>query len=303
MRGVTTVTTLKLVDVLNDFYAPCKGISERTVKLYCFTLQSYGQWLGIEDGSGYREPTTADLDQYKVARFLAWRLREREPATAAKDRAQLRALWGWAWAEALPGVTKGPSVRRVVVPERVPEAWLEGQMRSLILSAGQECGSICGIPAAGWWRELLLTCYDSAERISATMSLRYADVQGSMVIFRAEDRKGRRRDIARTISTDTALAIDAIASPERELVFPCDVKEPALYHRLNRILKRANLPTNRWSKFHRIRKTSASYYAAAGGDAQLLLDHSSPTVTRRYLDPRIVQPEGGDAPSRLPKVS
>lgn len=294
---------LQLVDVLRDYYAPCKGISDRTVRLYGFTLKSFGEWLGAEDGSGYREPTTADLDQYKVARFLAWRLREREPATAAKDRAQIRALWAWAWSEALPGVARGPSVRPVIVPERVPEAWLDSEMRALVQSAGQEVGKICGIPAAGWWRALVLTCYDTAERISATMSLRYADVHGSVVIFRAEDRKGRRRDIARTISTDTAIAIDAIADPARELVFPCDVCESAVYHRLNRILKRAGLPTDRWSKFHRIRKTTASYYAAAGGDAQLLLDHSSPVVTRRYLDPRIVRPEGGDAPARLPKVS
>lgn len=295
--------SLQLVDVLNDYYAPIKGISARTLRLYWFTLRAFGEFLGSEDGSGYREPTTADLDQYKVARFLSWRLRDREPATAAKDRAQLRALWAWAWGEAMPGVARGPSIRRIIVPERVPEAWTQEQMRALVIAAGQEQGTICGIEAAGWWRALLLTCYDTAERISATMSLRYADVQGSLVIFRAQDRKGRLRDIARVISSDTAIAIDQIADKKRELVWPCDVKPPALYHRLDRILTRANLPTDRWSKFHRIRKTTASYFAAAGGDAQALLDHSSPAVTRRYLDPRIVRPGGYDAPAKLPKVS
>ena len=294
---------LQLTDVLTNFYAPVKGISDRTVKLYGFTLRSFGDFLGSEDGSGYREPTTADLEQYKVARFLAWRLREREPATAAKDRAQLRALWAWAWAEALPGVSRGPSMRRIVVPERVPEAWTEEQMRALVISASQELGTMGGVKAAAWWRALFLVCYDTAERASAAMSLRYADVRGTLVVFRAEDRKGRRRDIARTISADTALAIDEIADPSRELVFPCDIQPSSLYYRFDRILKRAGLPTDRWSKFHRIRKTSASYYEASGGSAQHLLDHSSPAVTRRYLDPRIVMPNAGDAPSRLPKVS
>jgi site-specific recombinase XerD len=287
--------TLLLADVLRDYYAPVKGISDRTMKLYGFTLKSFGQHLG-------HEPTTADLDQYVVARFLAWRLREREPATAAKDRAQLRALWSFSFSEGLPGVVRGPQVRRVVVPERVPEAWLEDQMRTLIQAASAESGSICGVKASDWWRSLLLCCFDTAERISATRSLTFGDVRGTLVIFRADERKGRRRDIARTISADTALAIDKIAEPRRQLVWPCDVRAPAMYHRFDRILKRAGLPTDRWSKFHRIRKTTASYYEAAGGNAQSLLDHSSPAVTRRYLDPRIVMPEIGDAPSRLPRV-
>lgn len=300
--GVATMS-MPLIEVLKDYYAPVKAISDRTVTIYGFTLKAFGEYLGEQDGSGYREPTTADLDQYVVARFLAWRLRKREPATAAKDRSQLRALWAFAWAEALPGVARGPNVRPVVVPERVPVAWLEEEMRALIISAGQEPGSICGISAAAWWRSLLLTCFDTAERISATRSLRFDDIHGSLVVFKAEDRKGRRRDIARTISSDTAIAIDAISSPTRSLVWPCDVGAPALYARFDRILIRANLPTDRWSKFHRIRKTTASYYEAAGGSAQKLLDHSSPAVTRRYLDPRIVLQEAGDAPARLPKVS
>jgi integrase len=71
---------------------------------------------------------------------------------------------------------------------------------------------------------------------------------------------------------------------------------------LNKILERAGLPKDRRCKFHKIRKTTASYYEAAGGSAQRLLDHSSPAVTRKYLDPRIVT-QGVPAPSVLPKVS
>jgi hypothetical protein len=69
---------------------------------------------------------------------------------------------------------------------------------------------------------------------------------------------------------------------------------------MGKICKRAGLPQNRRSKFHRIRKTTASFYQAAGGSAQSLLDHSSPAVTRRYLDPRIVAPK--PAHELLPKV-
>jgi integrase len=66
------------------------------------------------------------------------------------------------------------------------------------------------------------------------------------------------------------------------------------------ICKAAGLPNDRWSKFHRIRKTHASYAAAAGLDAQRLLDHASPKTTRAYLDPRIVRQPS--APDVLPRV-
>jgi integrase len=41
-------------------------------------------------------------------------------------------------------------------------------------------------------------------------------------------------------------------------------------------------------KFHAMRRTAASHFAAAGGDASHFLGHSSPRITEKYyLDPRI----------------
>jgi integrase len=297
--------TMTLKTLLHDYYAPVKGISDRTIRLYEFTIKAFGAYLAEAEGiaGGYSEPTTADLNQLVVARFLAWRLRSREPATAAKDRAQLRACWEFAAREKLGGVERFPTMRTITVPERIPEAWLIDEMRRLIESSAAEQGSICGIPAGSYFRSLLMCCYETGERISAVMSLTWADVRGPAVVFRAEGRKGRRRDIIRSISPDAAAAIDAIAEPRRALVWPFDKVISVLYHRMDRILRRAGLPHDRRCKFHRVRKTAASYYRAAGGNSQKLLDHSSPAVTERYLDPRIVTPEVADAPGRLPKVS
>lgn len=149
----------------------------------------------------------------------------------------------------------------------------------------------------------MLVCYDSAERLSAVLSLRFADVHDGLVRFRAEGRKGHRRDVTRTISEVTAEAIAAIRNPLRDLVFPWSMAVTTLYYQMDRILIRAGLPTDRRSKFHRIRRTAASYYEAAGGDAQVLLDHSSPVLKRKhYLDPRIAG-DATDAASRLPRVN
>jgi len=286
---------MKLLDALHDFYAPIKGISDRTIRLYELTIAAYGRDLG-------RTPTTADLSQLEVAKFLARRLRERAAGTAAKDRAQLRALWQFCWDHQVEGTKTGPTVRRIVVPERTPECWLTAEMKRLIASGAAENGSVSGVPAGRFWRAALMTAYDTGERVTPILELKWDDVRDGFVIFRAESRKNHRRDIDRAISPETAQAIAEIAEPKRAKVFPWDKTISTLYNTMDRILRRAGLPANRWSKWHRIRKTTASYYEAAGGSAQRLLDHTSPVVTRRYLDPRVVRPEH-DAPAVLPRVS
>lgn len=282
---------MTLLELLTTTYAPLRGLSDRTTTLYGYTLAAWAKSLG-------RSPTLADLDEVAVARFLSARSREVSPASVAKDRAQLVALWSFAAKRGL--VDRWPEVRRVTVPERVPEAWKTEEFRRLLAAAALEQTTLAGVPSRHWWRALLLLAYDTGERIAAIMALRWADVREEDVIFRAETRKGGRRDIARPFGDSTGLALQQIREPRRELVFPWDRHPSYLWGRLGIILKRAGLPNDRRCKFHRIRRTTASFYAAAGGNATTLLDHSSPAVTRRYLDPRIVG--GLSPPSVLPAV-
>lgn len=282
---------MNLEQFVEDVYAPLKGIDDRTVALYKFTIKPFSAFLG-------RQALLTDLEELQVARFLQKRVRERAPATAAKDRAQLRAIWEFAARRKL--VDTWPSMPRITVPERVPEAWVTEEMSRMLESAAKETANYDGIPASLWWRALLLVAYDTGERATAVVSLRWADVRGSAVVFRAEDRKGKRRDILREIGPETVAALEAIRG-DRELVFPFPRAKTYLWDRLGIILKRAGLPHGRRDKFHKIRRTTASYYEAAGGSAQRLLDHSSPAVTRRYLDPRIVK--GLAAPDVIPRLS
>ena len=288
----TEIHTLLLQLVLRDFYAPLTGVCDRTITLYGYTLRSWAEVLG-------RPPETTDLEELTVARFLAYRVRKMSAATAAKDRAQIRAMWEFCARRKL--CDTWPQLPRIIVPERIPEAWLTDEMKSILVSASEEQGRIGGYPAAAVWKAILLLCYDTGERIASVVDVRASDVRGCNVIFRAEERKGGRRDIMRELSVECADALLAIRRGPDDTAIPWDRHRTCLWRILKIILQRAGLPSDRRCKFHRIRKTTASYYEAAGGSAQLLLDHSSPAVTKKYLDPRIVSP-GVSAPSVLPKV-
>ena len=288
----TEIHTMFLHLVLRDFYAPLTGVCDRTITLYGYTLRSWGEVLG-------RPPETTDLEELTVARFLAYRVRKMSAATAAKDRAQIRAMWEFCARRKL--CDTWPQLPRIIVPERIPEAWLTDEMRAILASASQEQGRIGGFPAASVWKAILLLCYDTGERIASVVDVRASDIRGCNVIFRAEERKGGRRDIMRELSVECADALLAIRRGPDDTAIPWDRHRTCLWRILKIILQRAGLPSDRRCKFHRIRKTTASYYEAAGGSAQRLLDHSSPAVTKKYLDPRIVSP-GVSAPSVLPKV-
>lgn len=284
---------MTLKSLLIDVYAPLKGLRDHTIQLYNYTIEAFGEFVG-------HEPTLTDLDELPVARFIAHRTRKRAAATAAKDRSQLRAIWEFAarrrW------VDKWPVIPLVRVPERVPEAWMTEEFQRLLASSAQERVVLDGIPAAAWWRAFLLVMYDTAERQAAVADLRWSAVRGRSILFVAESRKGGSRDILRDISEETQAALDAIRGSRApaDLVFPWPRNRQYLWKRLEIILKRAGLPAGRKDKFHKIRRTTASYYQAAGHSAQMLLDHADPATTRKYLDPRIVRPTS--APDVIPRV-
>jgi integrase len=281
------------VELLRDFYAPLKGLSPRTVDLYGYSIAAMSAFV--------RRPATVDdFDELTVARFLAARRATHSVATVAKDRAQIRALWEFA---ARRGFCKTfPTIALVKIPERVPESWLTCDVERLLESCAQEQTYICSIPSALWWRACILVCYQSAERINAVLSLKWQDCVGCSLLFRAEGRKGQTRDILREVTVECADAMLAIRNGRRgdQHVFPWDRGRTYLWKRMGIILERAGLPATRRDKFHRLRRTCASYFAAAGGDAQRLLDHADPATTRKYVDPRIARtPQACDL---IPKV-
>lgn len=270
--------------------------SPRTKVLYQSTIRTFGKFL-------QREPLLSDLTDETASRFLGWyRSLGRSPYSVNKERDNLLAMWRFAARKRL--VEQFPDVKPDLEPVRIPQAWSKSEINRLFRACRKAEGWIAGVPASGWWLALHHVAWDSGERVTALISLTWAnvDLEGGWVTMPAETRKGGHEDRQYKISPDCIAALRAIELPLRTMVFPWPYAPTYLWLRYKEILELANLPTDRKSMFHRLRKSVASHYEAAGGDATALLGHSTRKVTAAYLDPRIVvQPQAMDRLFRVDK--
>lgn len=269
-------------EFFDTVYLPMKlrSSSENTVRLYRYSVRKYGTYLT-------RPAELTDLNDLSVSRYLQDLGKQNlSPYTVDKERSQLLAIWNFAAKKKY--VSDFPFVDRDRLPERIPQAWMKDDLTKLVASCKAQEGYISGVKACDWWLALHKVIWDSGERIGAVLSIEWAWIKGEWLSMPAESRKGKTRDKLFALTDETLESLAAIKEPKRIKVFVWDRAPTHIYYHYRRILERAGLSTDCKSKFHRMRKTVASFFQAAGGDASELLDHSSPRTTKAYLDPRIV---------------
>lgn len=271
---------MRLHDLFDNYYRPLRlrGRSENTTRLYRCTLKTFSRWLGYW-------ATVDDLTDLTLSRFLEDRAAVRSPYTAEKERTQLLALWRFAADRGI--VSTRPEVPPGILPERTPEAWTAEQMRALLRAAAATPGKIGTIDASVFWPALVLVLYDTAERIGAIFDTDAACLTPPYLTVKAESRKGRRRDRLYTLSLETLEALSLLPADRQKLI-PWPYAKVYAWKKFAEVVARAGLPGGRRARFHAIRRSVATAYAAAGGDATALLDHASPKTTRAYLDPRLL---------------
>lgn len=265
-----------------DSYESVRLLRPGSLRLYRLAIASFARLVG-DDVACF---TDTNLTRFARARLAAGVCAH----TIHGEQSKLQTLWRYAaqnrWVE------RFPVARKISRPVRIPEAWTRGQLDQLfgVLDAAMPVGSCHG---GDWWRALLLTLWDSGERISAVLQLDWprVDFARGTILVPAEHTKTGKADCRYQLAADT---LDAIGKLPREYPpFALPFDRGTLYNRLSGLLKAAGLPADRRSKFHRIRRSFASHLTAAGGDATAALGHSSPAVTRLYLDPTVC---GGPAP-------
>lgn len=268
-------------DFFESTYLPRKIVkySASTVRLYRVAIRHFDRFVG-------RPAILEDLTDATVSRFLAARLAKVSAFTANRDVERLLSLWRWAAAK--KHVRDFPDVEFAIEPVRIPRAWSREELHRLFQAVNNMPGYVGKITAKAWWRALLFVLFDTGERISAVLGLDWSDVdlETQWVVCRAEHRKGRKADRSYRIAADTAAALATI--PHRKgRVFQWNKNISMLWTDYGKILLLAGLPNDRRSKFHKIRRSTASHAKAAGANPQELLGHSNPRVTAAYLDPAI----------------
>jgi integrase len=281
-----------LLHFFERVYWPRKnsGRSDSNRRLYLNALANFGQFLG-------QQPQLTDLLDENISECMAWMVsRGRQPETANKVRTHLVALWNWA---AKKGhVSEFPTVGKIPAPQRIPRAWLQEELERIFISTRNTPGKVGDVPAALWWTSLLLTMWYTLERVGALLRVTWDDYDETTgwLLCRAEIRKGGLRDKSFPLPPCARELLQQLRAYRTTNIFQWPSRNSktnrstqTIYYNLNKILKRAGLPTGRFDKFHRIRKSGASHLLRAGGNAAQALGHTNMATTAKYLDPRIVE--------------
>ena len=272
----------------------------------------------LADGSAKQLAVACSLCRCPVCevteRHLAERLqqhaRTHSPATTNSRRRALLTLWR---AAADDGLTSPPRARLIPKqpePRRAPVAWRAQEVSRILISSRSAGGApLDGVPRSIFWQALVLTIYDTAARISALLAVESADcsLEEAWIVLRAETQKDRTEQWL-PLSGQTVDAMRPMYSPRRRKLFPWPFTTVHLWRQFRLIVESAGLSASRTRKdlFHKLRRTSLSYTARESIDlACRKAGHCRPELTvRHYLDPRIVEANGGaarDALAALPR--
>lgn len=260
---------------------------ERYVKVRNYSSQSIRNIrnaVGHFERMGYTKLDTDSLAGYRAQR-------EAEGASLDTIRGELGKLLSFArWLGEKPELVRPYGIKRA------PKAWSREELTQLYMAARRTKGTIYKIPGSLWWPAMIALVYDSGERISAVLSIRWCDIdwQGKTVLCSAENRKFRRADMVHPLHETTIEALQALRAflrePAESRIFGGRGNQTTIYAALEKLLKEAGLSAGRRDKFHKLRRTLATEVHLAGGDATARLGHASDAITREsYIDPRAYQ--------------
>ncbi len=292
MQNIKPCDYQTLREVFEQMYIPHKlaGASDSTCRQYRASLKNFDLFLA---SIGINRPAEiCDLRDDLVHRVAYWLVKERKcrPHSALKLQENLLAIWRFLVSRHF--ILDSPDVKMINVPKLIPTAWTKEQLRTLWQACQKQEGEYSGIPCSLWWHALHSVIWDTGERISAVMQCRWTDLdlEGGYLHVQAEYRKGKTEDRLFRLHPDTVSLLDRMRNTVNGPIFPPPRgKVTNLWNHYKALLRGAGLPDDRSHMFHCLRRSTASWLEVAGGDATEQLGHSSREITKKYLDPRIVQ--------------
>lgn len=277
----------ELLALCEALYFPLSiRIAEPTRYQYRHALRNFGNFLG-------RAATLADLKDDTVTMWMSKRLIDGlSPVTVREMAGRVSTLWTWL-AKRQDLLRHFPTFVKPQVPETLPTALTEDELRRLFHSATKERGSIAGIEASVWWTSFFAFVWTTAERKSAALAVKIAwvDLDGGTCTIPPEVRKGKKKFGFYRLWPETLVLLRHCieCQPKRDLVWPIDFCHESYYTRYDRILRDAGLPVDRRHKTHSLRVSHATWLKVMGGDPTRKLGHSDQATTmRHYIDRRML---------------
>jgi integrase len=268
------------------------GLSDRTVQAY---RESVAYWSRLTRDPRIHRVRLEDLQQFQRGLLDA----DLSPPTTNKHARHVQRVLRTAGPPAVSPdgqdlIGPPPRVRRLPedlrLPRRIDPAWLV-RIWQATPSATKPWPKSPQRNAL-WWRAWLAVALSSGFRRSALLSLRWADLDrvGHQITLQPEGHKRRRAQLLplHAFALDCMLQLE----PRWPAIFYwpwAPITLDRTWHRLQKAagLTRAELG-GRWLGTHDLRRACASMLNQAGAaeaTIALILDHRSPTTTRRYINP------------------
>lgn len=277
--------TPTLPEFFEDTYLPERLVcaSPDTIEHYRLSVKHFarvkpGLSIGLIDGKA-------------IAAFRNAMAVGRSSATVNSYTRPIMAMLRMAAEEEYSLLGRVPKIKKIKENLRSPLALTMGEFQKVLARVKTLEDTIGGYPAPDWWEAVLLTFWESGLRFKALLAVRTVDLvwENSGFFSQAENAKDKEGDW-HPLQAATLAAIRKIFDPIRELLFPHDIAVETIGKRFRKILDTSGIyaPHGCGMRFHRLRRSKASYTELNGGDAQRALGHSARSVTERYLDPRIV---------------
>lgn len=278
--GLTPST--ELVEVLAEYQISGREKSQGTVNRMLAAISSLRKHLK-------REPKLGDITNGNLSELVAARRKAGiSENTMAGDIRKLLTLNRWA------AKRGGCEEIDYLPPHQVytpPKAFTEEELRALAVAAADYHLPIAGVPGNLYMRGFLHVLFDTGERFSAVVNLRWENIDtvNCRISYPATDRKGRRVGKLARISAFTAGCLNDLRDWQSEGPFR-GLHKGTIHLHWRRLVRLAGMDPDRRLGTHAIRRSHASYLMRNGGDATASLGHTSDEMTRKhYIDQTIAE--------------
>ena len=236
------------------------------------------------------EATIEGMTEVAISAYLVAYRKSHTARSTNNQRQMLLMLWSAAYDHGL--VDRPPRQRLIrILPldHQPPQAWTIEHVAILLRHCDGLTGEVCGIPEHLYASALLQTIYWTGSRIGAMLKTPTACYRpgAGLTIPTPKNKQGQWF----TLPPTCCAAIDATEPGTRDMLFPWSLHRTTLCKRMRQLVEAAGLEAPKIGKqlFHRLRRTTLSYCAAADpGIAQRTAGHSDyATTLKHYIDPQI----------------